>query len=270
MRPFKINFKLKEPQNIVPWGNSLHWFALTDGLLWINVGDQTIYEYTDEAVSFFGRNIKYNDYQLSRFLEDFSQILPFVAEPVPHVLYDYAEIFAEKADKWKQQHINLCDEEFEKFYDDQYEPLYEWFTERSIDSGHLIEGPIISCIRCDDKLKIIWKSYHNEKYGLDSGNSLWTAPFGCFEIGYDAFVSEIDSFFERFVFAMDEQVSKASCIDGHDIRLDKSKLFKEHELRKNSLRWAVNELRNQQISTDWNKISELYKKMMEELSSYNT
>lgn len=44
---FRINFKLKKPAEIKPWGElnpSLHWFGLTDSLLWIDISNSVIYE----------------------------------------------------------------------------------------------------------------------------------------------------------------------------------------------------------------------------------
>lgn len=43
MKNFKINFELKNTDDIVPWGenrNHLHWFGLTDGTLYIQVGNE--------------------------------------------------------------------------------------------------------------------------------------------------------------------------------------------------------------------------------------
>jgi hypothetical protein len=74
-----INFKLKELDKMAPWGQepelSLHWFGLTDGDLWLIFGNQTIYEYSKEAMDFWGsKPTPYNDYQLSRFIEDFTRL----------------------------------------------------------------------------------------------------------------------------------------------------------------------------------------------------
>lgn len=70
MDSFKINFRLNKLDSIVPWGESqysLSWFGLTDGLLWISAGNRTMYEYSDAAREYFGSDIRFNDYQLSRF-----------------------------------------------------------------------------------------------------------------------------------------------------------------------------------------------------------
>lgn len=97
MGSFKINFKLQKLNKIKPFGEkggySLGWFGLTDGLLWISVGGQTIYEYGKEARKRFHRCKKYNDYYLARFLEDFFKTFRYVGEPIPEKLYDNVENF---------------------------------------------------------------------------------------------------------------------------------------------------------------------------------
>ena len=91
MSGFKINFVLRDIDKIVPWGEKrdyLSWFGLTDSDLWIKAGDKTIYEYSGAARKFWECDIRYNDYQLSRFLEDFSRIFEYVRESVPPKYYD--------------------------------------------------------------------------------------------------------------------------------------------------------------------------------------
>lgn len=72
----RINFQLRELDRIVPWGErekggNLHWFALTDALLWITAGKSTIYEYSEAALERwkeYENNPKYNDYYLILFI----------------------------------------------------------------------------------------------------------------------------------------------------------------------------------------------------------
>ena len=54
---FRINYILKKPNTIGPWGETekhLHWYGLTDGLLWINAGDSVIYEYAEPHADSLG------------------------------------------------------------------------------------------------------------------------------------------------------------------------------------------------------------------------
>lgn len=158
---FKINYQLKKPEEITPWGEkekSLHWFGLTDGLLWIEVGDSVIYEYSDSAVAEFNNKIRYNDYQLSRFLEDLSNILSNVVISLPKFLYDSVEVFEAYIQKWNLKYSDISDDEYFEYYDTSFEPLTRWFYDRTFDSGHLIGGPTIGFFRFENQIKIYWNS----------------------------------------------------------------------------------------------------------------
>lgn len=264
MSGFGINFKLREIGDIVPFGEDrdyLSWFVLTDSDLWITVGDQTIYEYSDAACKFWNCDIRYNDYQLSRFLEDFSEIFGAVSESIPKEYYDIISEFPTLFDKWKEFHIDEDDDIFDEFYDEEYYPLTEWFFDRAFDSGHLVGGPYIGCFRCGDMLKIWWFS----DYTLESGESIWTAPGGVFELPYSDFVSEVRRFFGEFFKKMDEQVQKALEKNWGRVKLDKERLVEEHGQRREGFYQKIALLDNDRKTTDWNKISALYEKMRKEI-----
>ena len=201
---------------------------MTDSLLWIDVGDSVIYEHSEEAMKEFGIPIKYNDYQLSRFLEDFSDILPYVSESLPEFLYNSVETFPENIHKWNLQYVEKSDEEYDYFFDVLYEPLDKWFYERTFDSGHLIGGPLIGCFRCGDNIKIYWES----DYSLKDGSSIWKNPKGLYEMKYNDFVSEISRFFESFACDMDKQVADVQKNGMKGVFVDIDKLSKENETRK--------------------------------------
>jgi hypothetical protein len=87
-----IHFKLRELDRILPVGQesnlSTCWFWLTDGDLWLKFGNQTIYEYSKEAINFFGnKTTSYNDYPLVRFIEDFTGIFDKIRETIPEKFY---------------------------------------------------------------------------------------------------------------------------------------------------------------------------------------
>lgn len=237
--------------------------GLTDGLLWIDVGTQTIYEYNDVAQNQFGCSVKYNDYQISRFLEDFSWTFRYVGESIPEELYNILDAFDSKADRWKECHEDEEDEVFDKFYYDEYWELYKWRADRTFDSGHLVGGPFIGCFRCGEKIKILWES----EYKLDNGESIWTAPKGSFEMPYNEFVLSVTEFLDSFFAAMDKQVENAIAKEWGNISLDKQRLAEENVERKLSFSKALSYLKNTCVSTDWDKIMKLYYKMEEELKS---
>ncbi|MDE6677703.1 MAG: hypothetical protein K2K02_01560 [Ruminococcus sp.] len=205
MKDFSINFKLKNINDIQPWGdNTIHWFALTDGTLYIQVGEEKIYEYSDSARDFFKDDIKYNDYYLARFVTDFTKIFRFIREPIPEILYDNIDKFEDMTDLWKNMYIDKPDDVFNEFYFGEYNTLTEWYyMQHTLDSGHLVGGPHISFFRYGDKIKIMWKTYDNAV--LENGQNIWTSPNGVYEISWNDFIKEVEAFYWKFRLKMDSR-----------------------------------------------------------------
>jgi hypothetical protein len=72
-----IHYNLTDSNKILPLGTSdapvMNWFGLTHGSLHLNFGNKTIYEYSPEANAVFSDGIKYSNYYLIRFVEDFQK-----------------------------------------------------------------------------------------------------------------------------------------------------------------------------------------------------
>ena len=263
---YKINFKLQELDQVLLWGEapnqSIHWFGLTDGLLWIDVGEQTIYEYSKEAQEYFEGHSPYNDYQLSRFLEDFSVLFKGIGESVPQELYDRVEEFEEKAEQWKNLYMDLSDELFDQFYCENYLGLTGWLlSDRTMDSGHLVGGPHMSFVRCENRIKIIWDG----TYQLENGSNIWRFPSGVFEMSYNEFTDEVVRFFRAFYDAMDKQVENAVKKDWGCVTLDKDRLVSENAERKDGFEQLLNFLSEPSAHTDWDRVSLLHERMLEEI-----
>ena len=264
---FRINYQLRKADQIVPWGEkekTLHWFGLTDGLLWINAGDAVIYEYSDAARLEFDKSIGYNDYQLARFLEDFSEILPYAAEPVPKIIYDSAEYMGEQLYAWEQIYSDKSDEEFfDKFLPELYDPLCLLYRRRTLDSLHLKGGPDIGFFRYGDRLKLFWKG----EYKLKDGSSIWKYPEGVCEMDYSEFVSETERFFRSFESDMDEQVNDVLVHGIKGVIIDTDKLIKENTLRKESFSQKISALKESDIQVKpWTNELSLYDKMISEIA----
>lgn len=266
-----INFKLKELDQIVPWGKEpalrLSWFGMTDGELWLQFGIQTIYEYSKEAIDYFGTEAKrYNDYQLIRFIEDFTEIFDKIAESIPENLYNLTI----DLDQFKMNAIKKLDTydiENEELYDyhlDEYYESVSWINQRSFDSAHLIGGPTLSFFRRNSKLRIVWST----EYILDNGIHLWTAKDGFYEMDFRNFVDEIKKFGQIFFTQMDKQIERALAKDWGKIEVDKQLLKEEHQQRKKDFSAALSNLeQNQQVSTNWTKMEEFYQQMSNELKN---
>ena len=260
---FKINFNLKKLDEVLLWGEkphrSIHWFGLTDGLLWIDVGEQTIYEYSEDAQKYFGECHPYNDYQLSRFLEDFSNLFRYIGESVPLDLYNAVKdfTFKDKVDAWVEMYFEQSNEVFDRFLEADYMGV-EWFNKRIMDSGHLIGGPLIGFFRYENKMKIIWDS----TYKIENGCNMWKSPSGTVEISYKMFVEEVVRFFRAFYSAMDEQVENAVNRDWGDVSLDKIRLVNENAERKESFDQMLDFLSRTPFNTDWDSVRQAYRKML--------
>lgn len=261
---FAINFALKPLCAIIPWGDkrkSLSWFGMTDSELWIRVGEQTIYEYSDAARILWKCNIRYNDYQLSRFLEDFSWTFDYIRESVPEKYYNIIWDFWNMRDRWQDMHIDDDDDTFDVFYDEELEPLGKWFSDRVFDSGHLIGGPLIGCFRCGEKIKIWWLSDDI----LENGENIWTSSGGIYELLYTDFTAEVSRFFNEFYNSMDEQVRQAIERNWHEV--DKTRLAAENKERREGFDQKLALLSEDCRKTDWEKVDALFKKMEKELST---
>ncbi|MBS9767565.1 MAG: hypothetical protein KGV44_08500 [Flavobacteriaceae bacterium] len=260
-----INFNLKNINEIVPWGEkpnlNLHWFGLTDGNLWLNFGNETIYEYSEEVLNFWGdKSTPYNDYYVVRFLEDFTACFHKIGISIPYKFYKLTKNinqFKNDTEKW------LENNEDSEIYWQKYCDLISWISDRSFDSGHLIGGPVISFFRYRDKIRIVWVT----EWTLENGIQLWKAKDGGFEMNYSEFVSEVRKFGQDFFNAMDKQIELALSKDWGDIEVDKKMLVKEHAERKLDFAQKISFLeKDRNDDTDWNDIENILKQMKKELN----
>lgn len=264
-----INFKLKNFDKINPVGQEpdlyLSWFWLTDGDLWLTFGDQTVYEYSKEAIQHFGdKPTPYNDYYIVRFLEDFTERFEKIGVSIPENFYKLTENinqFKNEAKKWLD--INDTDEnEHNDFYFDQYDNLISWSYERLFDSAHLIGGPHLSFFRHKEKIRIIWDTEHI----LDNGISLWTAKDGSLEMNFSDFVNEVETFGKLFFESMDNQIELTLAKDWGSIKVDKARLVEEQKERKLEFEKNLSFLRHEtNDETNWKQIEELYERMKSEI-----
>lgn len=266
MNALKFNFKLRKLDKITPFSNeiyrSLHWFGLTDGLLWIDIGGQTIYEYSAAANDFFGSCDKYNEYNIARFMEDFFHTFRYVGESIPEELYNELDTFTGKAEQWRKHYDMQEDDIFEQFFDEEYSMLSKWWFDRGFDSEYMIGGPDINCFRCGDKIKIIWES----KFLTGSGESIWAASKGSYEMPYEEFILSVTDFVHSFFEAMEKQIDCAAKMEWGGIEIDKKRLMEENEKKKADFLKEIDFLRNNDEYTNWDKVTMLYEKMEHELA----
>ncbi|MCL9806894.1 DUF5984 family protein [Flavobacterium amniphilum] len=264
-----IHFQLKKFDEITPVGQEpnllLSWFWMTEGDLWLTFGEQTIYEYTKEAIQYFGdKATPYNDYYIVRFLVDFTALFEKISQSLPDYLYRLTEniaLFKEDVQQWYDLH-DTEENGISDFHFDQYDKLTTWRLERTFDSAHLVGGPHLSFFRHNEKIRIVWDIEHT----LENGISLWTAKDGSIEMNYADFANGVKAFGEQFFKSMDKQIELALAKNWGDIQVDKILLAEEHEDRKSEFEQSLSFLSYETTSeTDWPAIEELHKRMKNDL-----
>lgn len=258
-----FNYILKDIKDASPFGYeetgySLHWFGLTDSYYWLDINNHELFRYSEEFTQKVNLNSAYPyvDYQLSRLIEDFFEILPQVCENIPNSLFDrvsrpsgLAQIYSE-LDNWYEK---IWDQENLETLDDVYFPARQWIYDRMLDTGYLCSAPKIYFFRNNDKLLIKWDFDFND----DDGTKVWQESNGEFTLRYEDFVIQIENFVYRFCRSMDVQVFKA-CNDWplKNVRIDLLHLVEEHKSRKAYLIDCISKIKNGQLhgNTDWGNV----------------
>ena len=265
-----INYTLKELDQIEPWGQndalSLNWFALTDGELWLKFGNETVYEYSKEAINYLdNKPTPYNDYQLSRFIEDFTELFDTLRASLPEKLYCRTidlKTFQSDAQKWLDLH-DTDDDKYSDFFCNEYDQLTSWIYQRTFHSAHLIGGPHLSFFRRNDTIRIVWKT----EYTLENGISIWTAKDGSFEMNYSDFIQEIKTFGQSFFSDMSKQIERAVEKEWGNTTIDKQRLTEEHKERQNAFYSSLALLEKEtECKTNWAEIEQLYVRMINEMN----
>ena len=93
-----FHFKLRPLEDVAPWGDEkpeLHWFGLTDGWCWWEVGEQQLFRFSQAWIDHWANEYPdlrqkppYVDYQVVRPWEDLLQCLPAILDSVPDDLVD--------------------------------------------------------------------------------------------------------------------------------------------------------------------------------------
>jgi hypothetical protein len=182
VRESLINFTLVPLAHVQPWGSpgkhNLHWFGLTDGEYWLQVGDTALFEYSESARADGAK--RYCDYQVVRLYEDLLDMLPDVLEPVPLALTRYLPLA--EASAWRTR----CAEWVEAYEDtpgddhcsDMFEYATDWLGKRMLDSAYLSPSANIA----------IWSDAHDVHIAWDhtgveyQGQPVWTATRGAFTL----------------------------------------------------------------------------------------
>jgi Family of unknown function (DUF5984) len=243
-----LEFKLKPLKEVMPWGEepelNLHWFGLTDGIYYMNVGEEQLFRSSKEILLHWKKeypdmdiNCPYVDYHVVRLYEDLLEILADVLQPIPAELQQYIES-QESTESWENKLWNFFnstdDEETEELY---YLATQWWNSCRRLSTMHLSCGQKIWLWRTDDTIHIRWD---NESMEID-GIRPWTAVSGDFVLPQAQFEEEVRDFHSRLMTEMSNRIEELKTNNPiPHISIDLPALEREHEERKLSLDRALN------------------------------
>jgi len=263
-----FDFRLRPVDEVAPWGKpgepNLHWFGLTDGCYWLNVGDNQLFRYSQALLSYDtqGRRnmptLPYVDYYVVRLWEDLLDLLPDILEPVPdrlaHMLGPDGAWYAWEARADATQEEIGEDGEDD---DDRYWAEYEWLGQatswrhaRRLNVGYLQSGPNIWLWSDAANVHIEWD---NRGIALDDIPA-WEATAGMYSLPRGVFLAELTTFNTRLIGEMGERVAAAQRgWSRPEVALDVNGLAREHTDR---AQWLVRHLAASanRAPTDWDAV----------------
>lgn len=246
-----IEFRLDPIENVQPWGNEgdkkIHWFALTQGLYRIKVGDEYLLNNSEEYINYLQKkHPEYNfpsttfvDYYVVRLWEDIITALPYILEPLPKILQPTIQASI----KWQESWTGGFDIE-----EKDYEYTDFWLFERRLNSHYLQNAPNIWFWSDQDSVFIHWD---NSEIFVEE-MPVWSAVQGSYKTSRDEFINNIWAFHNSFITEMSERVDWiCNNFDNPDIFIDFEQLQREHKRRKTFLEPATTTIKP---NTNWDKV----------------
>jgi hypothetical protein len=269
-----FEFKLKPLQDFKSYCEehplTLSWFWLTDGIYYMNVGEEQLFRTTNEMLNHWKQeypntdvNQPFVDYMVVRLYEDLLDKLVDVIQPIPTTLQKYIAT-REEREHWSSAAWELWESTEDEAIKDMCELATEWCGySRHLSTGHLICGPGITLWRIDNTIHIRWDNGDNEIDGIP----YWTTTRGEYTLSADAFMQEVESFHQRLMNEMGQRVQLISTNNPLDprINIDIQGLIKEHEQRKNTL---AAEMSRKPSVDDWMTVIDATEKLASLLGSH--
>ncbi|MET7277064.1 DUF5984 family protein [Kribbella sp. NPDC005582] len=220
--PIRFRFGLHPLAKVGLWGGdkpTLHWFGLTDGWYWIELGDVRLLRFAADY------DIPYVDYYVVRLWEDLLTLLPAALEEVPPDLIDFLE---SDGREW-------CDVESEAA-----EAAIDCWSDRSLNFSYLRESPSLRCWRNGDDITIDWNAPAN----FAEPRTLRTT------VTVTDFVTAIDELHTALMAAMETRITEVEASPRPGVDLDLPNLHREQQDRAQWLTRARSRIR----TTDWTAV----------------
>jgi hypothetical protein len=207
----RFRFELTPLDQVQPWAGQLHWFALTDGVYWIDVSGHELLRYANDRQSQGRTASPFVDYYVARFWEDILAWAPSVLEPVPPDLVGFV---ASDREQWLPTES------------EQAAQAKSWYDDHALDLGYLRHAPNIRawCTAHNGAVTMTWR----HRVG---GGVTFTATDGHTTMPSDAFRRAVREFDHDVITAMADRVqavARAGRPSGVDIDIDRLRAEQAH------------------------------------------
>jgi len=211
-RPF-VEFDLFAPQDIAPWmgrsGDDPHLTGtqLSQASVWLNVGAQTLLEYSPAIQAHWKMEERFADQMLGQLRGDLLAALGVALQPVPDDLLGWLQPqTAQPGARWSALTGRVWDGKGASSVDCSLlaGTICDAFARRSLPLDRLRASPDIWFWSSESHVFVGW-----DKRGLDiDGLPVWTATHGTQSFARGDFVAQIEDFEERYFAAMTRQFEK--------------------------------------------------------------
>lgn len=267
-----FHFKLTPIAEIKPWGKKdelvLHWFGLSDGKYWIEIGETELFRYSKAVLAAqAAQNTTvardslqpYVDYFVVRLWEDILEIMPAILDPLPAPLaqrvasIDNWLLWCQRAQSWQEDQQELCSEETLNARNALYNQALEWWWDRQLYTGPIAFYPGIHFWNDGQSIHCLWDSRNTQ---LANGLFAWEAVYGTKAISVQTFIEAVTSFNNRFISAMTERVNIVQTFWSRtEIAVDLDRLVHDHDQRSQYFAKRMAEIPNRTKTTrEWESI----------------
>jgi hypothetical protein len=240
----RFRFELRALGGVVPWGDEhhpvLHWFALTQGWYWIEVGGQELLRYSEPTLRRWraesgGEVSPYADYFVVRIWEDVLEILADVLEPVPPALVAFVSSDLSGHPLWDEDDLTP-----------EAEAAADWHGRRSMYMGPLVNAPQLRWWRtvdeAGDRITLSWTHEPGHRIGFAA------PPTGRLVLPTDDFLAAVTELDSALLAAMEQRVAVLEASGAPaGVELDLVQLRREHRDR---VTWPAR-ARTRTPVTDW-------------------
>ena len=234
----------------------MHWFGLTDGWCWWNVGSQQLFRYSQQFLDQLAKKYPddhsehpYNDYQIARSWEDLLVCLPDVLQPLPEDLIQHS-VDAERWQSLQDRAWDWVTSENSDFAWGLFDVGFRWWWNQKWDAGYLRHPPKIRFWTQGVTFHIRW----DNRDVIDDGMPVWDATYGEITMPVAEFAKEVESFNDRLILQMAERVKavRAGALRP-EIKVNSFYLAQDEFERPLKLNEAFSRSQEQE---DWNKVRE--------------